>query len=57
MGLGESMKVSINENGLLTIKSETPLEDYALRQWTKENEELFSDGNTSNIIFVCDNRS
>jgi len=34
------MKVEINEQGLLTIKAETPTERYALRKWCEENVNL-----------------
>lgn len=34
------MKVTINENGMLIIKAETPLEAYALKKWSNENEKL-----------------
>jgi hypothetical protein len=31
------VKATIDQNGLLTIKSETPVEAYALGQWVKSN--------------------
>ena len=31
------MRVSINEQGLMYIESETPLEAYALKQWSEAN--------------------
>lgn len=31
------MKVSIDETGMMTIESETPLEAYALKKWCEEN--------------------
>lgn len=34
------MKAEINENGMLTIKTETPLESYALKKWLDENKEI-----------------
>lgn len=34
------MRVDINQNGILTIQSETPLEAYALGKWIEENLKL-----------------
>lgn len=31
------MKVELNKEGLITIKSETELESYALSKWSKDN--------------------
>lgn len=30
------MKAEIDEKGLMTIKAETPMEAYALRQWSRD---------------------
>lgn len=37
------MKADISANGILTITAETPLEQYALRNWSKQNEERIID--------------
>ena len=38
------MKVNINEEGILTVKPETPLEAYALRKWGEESINQSDDG-------------
>lgn len=50
------MKAEIDEKGVLTVTAETPLERYALKQWSdsqlvviKEGEGMMS---TANILFV-----
>lgn len=42
------MKANIDEEGLLTIQSESPLEAYALSQWLKANAPI--DG--KQILFI-----
>jgi hypothetical protein len=42
------MRAEINENGMLTLSPESPLEAFALRQWSDSYHVDASDGKTTN---------
>ncbi len=43
------MKATIDQNGLLIIESQTPLESYALNQWVGSN---FNNTNSTQNILI-----
>jgi hypothetical protein len=49
------MKATIDEKGVLTVASETPLESYALRKWFESNSCQGKDGATIRTSFLIVN--
>lgn len=46
------MKVEIDENGVMTITSETPIEAFALRNWSEKAEVRFEDLKRMEEVFI-----
>ena len=46
------MKVNIDENGIMTVTSETPMEAFALKSWGDKAEIRFQDLKRMGEVFI-----